>query len=416
MLSRAKRLRKTIDSYCHEKDHEKFQLTANQWKQIDYLLCLLQPFHDFTNAMSKSQTATIHQVFDVYNSLFEHITLTKERLNQKTVPWKKDMFKALEASHTKLRKYYWEMADINTPPNLYAIGTMLAPSHKLQYFSSWGPDYQQKCQSMMKERIQSYQKLFDLQTLPKPQPISDSSDLTSLLSRQRPKKPQTDSDELDRYLSTGTVPINPLVFWREHQKEYPTLARIARDTLSIPATSAGVERMFNYARDICHYRRGSLNEETISNLMMYMCTSKFEYRDDFDRYTDELHGKQQASQIQINHDTFDLDLISDDEDLILVNPLPTVSQGIYQAGRDEHQDEYQDEYQDEHQDEHRDEYQDDQDKDMVNPYSFPVLSPLIPTRKRSLDESSSDELPSSSLVRASGRTRKAPRFYEGWIN
>jgi hypothetical protein len=43
----------------------------------------------------------------------------------------------------------------------------------------------------------------------------------------------------------------------------------------VPATGAGVERLFNSARDICHYRRGSLNEKTIQDLMMYMCSQKF---------------------------------------------------------------------------------------------------------------------------------------------
>lgn len=52
------------------------------------------------------------------------------------------------------------------------------------------------------------------------------------------------------------------------------LSRLARDLLSVPATGAGVERLFNSARDICHYRRGSLHEGTIQDLMMYMCSEK----------------------------------------------------------------------------------------------------------------------------------------------
>jgi hypothetical protein len=43
----------------------------------------------------------------------------------------------------------------------------------------------------------------------------------------------------------------------------------------VPATGAGVGRLFNSARDICHYRQGSLNEKTIQDLMMYMCSQKF---------------------------------------------------------------------------------------------------------------------------------------------
>jgi coenzyme F420-reducing hydrogenase delta subunit len=67
----------------------------------------------------------------------------------------------------------------------------------------------------------------------------------------------------------------PRVFWKEHEHEYPVLARLARDILSIPASGAGVERLFNCARDICHYRRGNLRAETIKELMLHQFSSKF---------------------------------------------------------------------------------------------------------------------------------------------
>lgn len=53
------------------------------------------------------------------------------------------------------------------------------------------------------------------------------------------------------------------------------LAALARDTLSVPATGAGVERLFNSARDLCHYRRGSLQSSTIQDLMLLMCSIRF---------------------------------------------------------------------------------------------------------------------------------------------
>jgi len=56
------------------------------------------------------------------------------------------------------------------------------------------------------------------------------------------------------------------------------LTRIARDILSIPANRAGVERLFNYARDICHYRRGQLRPDTIKGLMLHHFSSKFELK------------------------------------------------------------------------------------------------------------------------------------------
>jgi hypothetical protein len=77
-------------------------------------------------------------------------------------------------------------------------------------------------------------------------------------------------------LQADTVEVSPYIFWKENQHRYPALASLARDVLSIPATGAGVEQLFNSARDICHYRCGSLNATTIQDLMMFMCTSRFE--------------------------------------------------------------------------------------------------------------------------------------------
>jgi hypothetical protein len=70
----------------------------------------------------------------------------------------------------------------------------------------------------------------------------------------------------------GTIDSDPLSFWKAHKAEYPVLAKLARDILSIPATGAGVERLFNSAHDICHCRRGSLNATTIQDPMRYLYT------------------------------------------------------------------------------------------------------------------------------------------------
>ena len=73
-----------------------------------------------------------------------------------------------------------------------------------------------------------------------------------------------------------TISMNPLTFWKEHQSRFPAIAALARDVLSFPATGAGVERLFNTARDICHYRRGRIKSETVEDLMMFLCTSRFD--------------------------------------------------------------------------------------------------------------------------------------------
>ncbi len=112
--------------------------------------------------------------------------------------------------------------------------------------------------------------------------------------------------------------MNPRTYWKEHQHEFPVLALLARDLFSIPATGAGVERLFNSARDICHYRRGSLNESTIQDLMMLMCATKFEVEEHqlahIQHYQsdEERQEQKEKESAQAGQDIFDP--ISDDED------------------------------------------------------------------------------------------------------
>jgi hypothetical protein len=112
--------------------------------------------------------------------------------------------------------------------------------------------------------------------------------------------------------------VAPRIFWKDHQHEFPALASLAQDVLSIPATGAGVERLFNSARDICHYRRGSLNAKTIQDLMMFMCTSRFEIEEEQLAFVNEYLSNEE---IQAGNEERDaqlpengLDPISDDEE------------------------------------------------------------------------------------------------------
>lgn len=116
----------------------------------------------------------------------------------------------------------------------------------------------------------------------------------------------------------GILKETPCDFWREHADQYPTLAALARDIFSIPATGAGVERLFNSARDICHYRRGSLNMSTIQDLMMFRCISKFDtdsedYISNNEEHTlEEIQVTEELREAQLPQYT--PDPISDDEE------------------------------------------------------------------------------------------------------
>lgn len=74
--------------------------------------------------------------------------------------------------------------------------------------------------------------------------------------------------------------ITPQEFWKNHQQELPTLARVAWDVFFVPATGAGVERLFNSARRVCHYRRGRMKTTTIEDQMVFMCATRVEIQEE----------------------------------------------------------------------------------------------------------------------------------------
>lgn len=119
-------------------------------------------------------------------------------------------------------------------------------------------------------------------------------------------------------LGLGLVKSNPRVYWKEHQHEFPILAKMARDILSIPASGAGVERLFNCARDICHYRRGQLKADTTRDLMLHLCSSKFDLeQSQIDLWKEYLSAGEAALMDQVrNPDPLgsDVEPISDNEE------------------------------------------------------------------------------------------------------
>ncbi|KAA8647068.1 uncharacterized protein ATNIH1004_005751 [Aspergillus tanneri] len=136
-----------------------------------------------------------------------------------------------------------------------------------------------------REVLQKEFKRYQQQVIQETEPVDNQAifdpaenELELLCESQTALQAEVDQpeDEITRYLAKGLTKGNPRVFWKEHEHEYPVLAKIARDILSVPASGAGVERLFNCARDVCHYRRGQLKPGTIKDLMLHLFSSKFD--------------------------------------------------------------------------------------------------------------------------------------------
>lgn len=260
MLRRAKRLSSFFDQYCEQHEHPQFELDKEEWRQIDYLLCITEPFYKFTTSLSKTKNVTIHNVFRVYNKLFDHLDASIRMLQRKKVPWKQEMLHALKAGRDKLKFYYIKTDEV--PNNLYAIGTILAPQHKLKFFSSkeWGDDAVSRIR--YKESFQQYMKPYqrqqpENQSLPRFALQQDGDDLEDILNDDTPLETDktTSHDELQEYLETCTFLTyifllkTDLLYYSN--KKYCTTYFLAREPATTSNTCKYGTGRFFYSSNRC---------------------------------------------------------------------------------------------------------------------------------------------------------------------
>lgn len=208
MLRRAKRLQSVFDEFCTKYGHSHLKLDQEQWRQIDYLLCITQPFFQFTNALSKTKDVTVHLIFGIYNKLFDHLEKSINQLRHKKVAWKKVMLSALHAAKTKLSQYYSKTDGV--PGDLFAIGTMLAPQNKLQFFSGkdWDDEWRDRYRQSFVDYFEPYkQRLLQNQTSSEAHTSTTQTsefDLERMLTQSESQQATlAERDELTRYLDSG---------------------------------------------------------------------------------------------------------------------------------------------------------------------------------------------------------------------
>ena len=99
--------------------------------------------------------------------------------------------------------------------------------------------------------------------------------------------PETET-ELQRYLSQEQLPHDTDLYqyWKAKQYDYPVIARIAKDYLPIPATSAPSECVFSQGGDIVTKKRNRLTGDSIRMIVCLKAWGVFT-EEDTDEDTDD---------------------------------------------------------------------------------------------------------------------------------
>jgi hypothetical protein len=163
---------------------------------------------------------------------------------------------------TKLKKYY-TLTDVSP---VYRAAILLHPAHKWEYFEEkWArhPRWIKDAKMVVKELWQLYKQKFAKDTLLEDRDgspgLSEFDNFLRLTGKRRL------ADEYDRYcaLPPDDTVKNPLKWWRDHEKAYPSLSRLAFDLLSTPGMSSECERVFSQAKKLITDERNRFKADIV---------------------------------------------------------------------------------------------------------------------------------------------------------
>ena len=104
--------------------------------------------------------------------------------------------------------------------------------------------------------------------VPKPSVLDDLLGVSSTSMDVDPSSVNGET-ELNAYMRVQQVAndTDPLMWWKQHQQEFPHLSRMVRQYLSVPASSASPERLFSIVGLVKSDLRGRLLDSTLIDVM-----------------------------------------------------------------------------------------------------------------------------------------------------
>ncbi|KAG8723285.1 hypothetical protein FRC09_003939 [Ceratobasidium sp. 395] len=243
---------------------ERWAIRSEEWDLLAMLINVLHPFYTATEAMSRKDVATLADVFPTFvllerrlvNQLAElkHIPKGPENVSARALE------SGLEAGLKKLRKYQ-SLAQQTLNPRL-----------RLRYLERW-PDVHARAKTIFEYLFETYraassdiaESLMNTSKSPLKSHPKFAGSWNDEIYADVPSFVEHFDQELYDYFS-GSHPCPPetdtLAWWKAFSVRFPTVAKMARDFLCIPAASVSVERLFSQCKLTMTDIRSSMLFET----------------------------------------------------------------------------------------------------------------------------------------------------------
>lgn len=281
MIKRLVRLRDPVTSLLGaNRDSRHLQLAPAQWDLAEDVVEVLNSLEHVTTELSGELYATLSCVYPLLHGLY---TILKPKASGE--------HGAVKAMKNKLRQQLEERFGfpVPSPSSLPVLASALDPRfRRLKYISSpkraavrdvlveaasAGTFSSKHCPTPAKEVKEEVDEPPAKRS--KPDPF-----LKSLLRASCKENDSSDTDtddnsgedvgeEVDRFLGGKNIDysMDPLAWWRGQSSSFPRLAVLAREVLSVPATSAPSERVFSLSGLITDKRRCGLKPDFVNALV-----------------------------------------------------------------------------------------------------------------------------------------------------
>lgn len=287
MLVRAYQQRGALsDTFYRHKDKYliNLDLSEKDWACIEQLIEILQPLKEATLLASRNgESMMVTNVIPVYQYATEELEDFLKKFNdeaEENGTEVQDISIGLEAAIVKLNHYY----DMVSP--MIGIALILDPTMKEKHLREslgWEIGW---VDSVMMNFYSSFNFYREKAThlAPPPQPTAEveTSRFAGFEKHQRKKRVRVDGPgAVEEYISYFNEPIAPagtniLEFWKvsqfklnansfckAKQFQYPILAAMAKDYLTVQASSVSAERAFSSGTDLVTADRCRLTGKTI---------------------------------------------------------------------------------------------------------------------------------------------------------
>jgi hypothetical protein len=274
MLETCLELKSAFESLTQQDLEYTFEPSLQEWEKAQMVNRLLKTFYDATNVISGS-------LYPTANLYFHEIWEVKIALDNQVPEANAELFETIKYMQKKFKRYWkWTWLQISFP-------VIFDPRFKFEFVEfrlrkAFGSEGESKVAALKRALLDLYKNYSEqwqgnqdvTQEIATAEVLTNSSnrfaDWDQHLRSNVSSMTEVPS-ELETYLKKPTIPrtdtFDILSWWKSNSMEYPTLSRIARDVLAVPASNVASESAFSMGRRTISDFRRSLTPQNVEALI-----------------------------------------------------------------------------------------------------------------------------------------------------